>query len=392
MRRLGPVLAALTLVVAVAACSDDEGDGAADGQGSSGSSDASTSTTGAAAAEPGSVLWSPEGNNLWAYSTAPGESMPPSFASQLVNTNNHDDPEGWDINGQVCTLDDGRILTGEDTHQPDPPAGWGIFEVGGDAVGALSIERVARLVPPFPDGDSEPDTYGCGVLPDGRVVTTTIGNTATGPGNGQLVLWFPPFDSPDGAGIESCVIADGIATAQQIWIDGEGGVFVASARPPTSGVWRYGPDLPASADECAPVDGDHVVVGDDENLLVSPNGVVGDDEAGVLYVSSIINGVIAEVGVDGSFRRIVLAPPDGESLLDGPYSTGTPLGLARGDDGTLYYADLGLVSPGEGELPSPEAGAGSVRRITFVEGEPQPPDVIADGLTFPDSLGLWPVG
>jgi hypothetical protein len=389
MRRLLlSALAALALVLP--ACSDDE-----PGSDDAGP-DTSTDGTGTSPSAPvdvsaGSVLWSPEGNRLWAYSTAPAESDPPQFADQLVNQSNEEDPEGWDINGQVCTLADGRIITGEDTGQPNPPAGWGIFTVSGSEVGDLEVERVARLVPPFPADDEEPDTYGCGVLPDGRVVTTTIGNTALGRGNGQLVLWFPPFDSPDGAGIGHCVLDDAIATAMQIWIDGDGAVYVASARPPTAGVWRYGPELPASADECAPADGVPVIVPGDGNPLVSPNGVVGTtDGDGAIYVSSIINGVIVELGLDGSYRRTVLEPPAGESLLDGPYSTGTPLGLALGADGTLYYADLGLVSPGEGELPGPMPGEGSVRRITFVEGEPQAPDTIADGLTFPDSLGLWP--
>ena len=65
------------------------------------------------------------------------------------------------------------------------------------------------------------------------------------------------------------MLADEIATAMQIWIDGDGAVLVASARPPTSGVWRYGPDLPASADDCAPVEGElFIAPGEDGNGLV----------------------------------------------------------------------------------------------------------------------------
>jgi hypothetical protein len=377
VRRLACLVA--PLIVIAAACTDDETASPDPGD---------ATTTSVTAAEP--VLFSPEGNNLWAYGTASGASDPPSFASQLVNTNHDEDPEGWDINGQVCSLQSSipgepdLIIAGEDTGQPDPPAGWGIFEVTGRSVGDLGVERVARLVPEFAADDASPDTYGCGVLSDGRVVTTTIGNNAAGPANGHLVLWTPPFRPDDGTPAEACVLDDDLATAQQIWVDPEDNVFVASARPPTSGIWRY----PAPGPDCDLVEPEQVIVAGQGNPLISPNGVVGTP-SGTLYVSSIINGVIAEFAPDGSFRRVVLEPADGEELGAEPYATGTPLGLAIEPDGTLYYADLGLVSPGGGQLPGPGPETGSVRRIAFVDGEPQAPEVIADGLTYPDGLGFW---
>lgn len=383
MRRTACLVASAALLVG--ACSTDEdGDGA-----STSEPDESTPSTNADA-PPEPVLFSPEGNNLWAYGTAPAESDPPHFAQQLVNRSNDEDPEGWDINGQVCTLPDGRMITGEDTHQPDPPAGWGVFEVTGDAVGDLGVERVARLVPSFPTDDEEPDTYGCGVLSDGRVVTTTIGNNALGPGNGQLVLWFPPFDSPDGSTTTFCILADDIATAQQIWIDGDDRIYVASARPPTSGIWRYAAPEVTDADHCEPQTGEQLIAPAEDNGLVSPNGVVGTDVGdGAIFVSSIINGVIAEFDLEGRFRRFVLEPPAGEELGADPFSTGTPLGITLDSVGSLYYADLGLVWPPGQELPGPAPGRGSVRRIPFVDGEPGTVELINDGLTFPDSLGVW---
>jgi len=30
-----------------------------------------------------------------------------------------------------------------------------------------------------------------------------------------------------------------------------------------------------------------------------------------------------------------------------------------------------------------------VRRIRFVDGEPQPPEVMADGLAYPDGIGIY---
>ena len=32
---------------------------------------------------------------------------------------------------------------------------------------------------------------------------------------------------------------------------------------------------------------------------------------------------------------------------------------------------------------------GSLRRITFTNGMPNPPETIADNLQFPDGLGVW---
>lgn len=380
--------AALLAVSALAACSDDESSSPSTATAADSTSTDATSAP-ATAVDSQPILFSPEGNNLWAYSTAAGESDPPQFVSQEVNTNHADDPAGWDINGQVCSLPGGRIITGEDTGQPDPPAGWGIFEVSGTDVGDLAVERVGRLVPSFAGDDESPDTYGCGVLSDGRVVTTVIGNNAIGPANGQLVLWYPPFDSVDGSGIDACVLADDIATAQQIWVDADDNIHVASARAPTTGIIRFSPPYPP-AEACGDVvtTREQLIEPTEANALVSPNGVVGSDADDILFVSSIFNGVIAEFDREGTFRRLVLEPAADDVLGAEPYLTGTPLGLALGDGGTLYFADLGLVVA-EGELPGPGPGKGSVRRIVFVEGEPQPPDVLAEGLTFPDGLGLW---
>jgi hypothetical protein len=102
-------------------------------------------------------------------------------------------------------------------------------------------------------------------------------------------------------------------------------------------------------------------------------------------VSSVFNGTISEVDANGKYVRTILKPPPGEKLTTKTYSTGTPLGLGVGDDGTLYYADIGIViSPEVG--PGPE---GSVRRIRFVNGRPQAPEVMVKGLQYPDGIGIF---
>ena len=96
--------AAALVALALGGCSSSSDNDAA----SAASTTAAPSTT-AVPAEPGTVLFSPEGNNLWAYETTP------PFRAQKVNTANHSfgdapsDPEGWDINGQVCAfVNDGK--------------------------------------------------------------------------------------------------------------------------------------------------------------------------------------------------------------------------------------------------------------------------------------------
>jgi hypothetical protein len=119
--------------------------------------------------------------------------------------------------------------------------------------------------------------------------------------------------------------------------------------------------------------------------LVTPNAVVAKPDGG-FYVSSVINGVIGEIDAEAGFVRTVLEPPEGEQLGERTFTTGTPLGLGVDPSGTLYYADIGIVI-GEDFGPGPE---GTVRRIRFSEsGEPQPPEVMAEDLAFPDGIGIY---
>ena len=94
----------------------------------------------------------------------------------------------------ICALPDGsgRIVAGEDTGQPHPPAGWGVLDRDGRLVGKLVATAAAEV----------PDPYGCAFARDGRLFTTELGHEGFGTANGQLVLWFPPFDrfpGPPGA-------------------------------------------------------------------------------------------------------------------------------------------------------------------------------------------------
>lgn len=385
---------------------------------------------GAAPPERQFVL-SPEGNHLWAYDAA-------TFERQLLaRAQNGADPgtsapNGLvrDINGQICVSPDGEhVVTGEDTVVPagggtggdgasshDPRiAGWGWFTIEGNRLGHLELDQVGKLAPEAGEGPGytgDPDNYGCGFLDDDRLFTTAIGNTLPGePANGQLFLWFGPFEDgfrretdPDtGAGffvgeVDHCQVLDvPLATAGGIAVDANGDVYVATNRPTEipggdpSGVWRYAGEWPQSAAECTPEYlARHITR---ELVIPSVPGVPADPRAptpsavaispaGTLYVSSVFSGTVAEYAKDGTWLRD-LFPLSPVAPATGPTGD-TPFGLAVAADGSLWIADLGIVGA------APADGQGSLLRLGFAGGDPVlPATTVRDGLTFPDGLGVY---
>lgn len=346
----------------------------------------------------GVIVINGEGNNLNAYSAEP------PFTKQTIIRNHDDDPQnGLDINAQICFFPDGsnRFIAGEDTGQPNPPQGWGIFKLSGSKIGKLSAKQVGKLTPTYQPSTSNPENFGCGFLSDGRVVTTDIGDQASGPANGQLIVWFPPFNSRN---VRYCKIDVGIATAGTILVDKRDRVYVPSARPgpaesggSESGVYRYSGPFPTADDAeggCGGKDSTGAPMATSMkkevfirlgNGLSSPISIVRAPKNG-FYVSSVITGVINQYDANGGYVRTVLQPPAGETLGERTFSTGTPLGLGVGPDGTIYYADIGITITAEGIGPGAE---GTVRRIRFVNGEPQSPELMGGGLQYPDGIGVY---
>lgn len=343
------------------------------------------------AGKGGAIVFNGEGNNLNAY-----QSTPP-FKKQRVITNHDDSRRGKDINAQICFFPKPRrdgsrwFIAGEDTGQPDPPQGWGIFRLTGKKVGKLKARQIGKLTPTYQGSLDNAENYGCGFLPGGRVVTTDIGNQAGGVGDGQLIVWFPPFNRTK---VRYCKVDVGIATAGGILVRGND-VYLTSARPPTAGVWRYSGAWPTSdkpGGGCAGTDATGAPMTDavTKELMIPPGNDVTTPNAvapaprGGFYVSSVITGVIGEFDRDGTFVRTVLGPPS-DPLGERPYRTGTPLGLGVDRRGDLFYADIGLVID-DGVGPGDRTG--TVRRIRFVDGEPRPPQTIDDRLAFPDGIGV----
>ncbi len=175
-----------------------------------------------------------------------------------------DDPNGLDINAQICFFPDGsdRFVAGEDTGQTTGRTqGWGIFQLSGQAIGDSGPTEVGKLVPTFQGSEDNAENYGCGFLADGRIVTTDVGNQADGAGRRPADRVVPAVRQRSRS--RYCKVDVAIATAQSIWVDDQDRVYVASARPPafggqTSGVWRYsGPARPAPtpAGGCGQTDG-----------------------------------------------------------------------------------------------------------------------------------------
>jgi len=303
--------------------------------------------------------------------------------------------EGRDVNGMVCVLPDGNLVMGEDTGQPSVRPGYGIFDRDGNQVGKLS-----------PTGfRPQPEPFGCAVDSEGRLLTTEVGDPfAT---NGQLILWFPPYEQFPGApgtypnteySTNYCKLDVAIGAASGIALDGEGAILVASPR--NARVFRFTGPLPTSPDAaggCGRTDATGAPLVDAGRItrtsfiqhptVATPSGVARGPN-GHWFVSSVLTSHISEFDATGAYVRSVMSPPEG-TVTELPASTGHPQMLAYDPAGNrLYYADLNLV----GSLLNPDTGPnGSIRRITFDEnGDPNPPEVVRNGLAFPDAVALLP--
>jgi hypothetical protein len=349
------------------------------------------------------IIFNGETNRLNAYQPGPG------FPKQTVIPSAADVPGGVgrDLNAQICFTrgpqGQVRFIAGEDTNQGSEhaSAGWGFFELTGTRVGEFAFEQIGKIIPTYQTTADDAENYGCGFLSDGRLLTTDVGNQAMGPPTGQLIIWFPPFDNganytetgvlPD-TPARYCKLDIGIGTAQSIAIDDQDRVFVAAARPGSAGIYLYTGPFPTSDTPeggCDGTDSTGAPMATAVNkvrfirpgaTLPTPAGIAIKPDGG-FYVSSVLNGVIAEYDAEGTFVRVVLRPPSAGI----PHPTGSPLGLGLASDGTLYFADVGLTL--EGGI-GPGFRTGAVRRVRFVNGQPQAPEIMDRGLNFPDGIGI----
>jgi polyvinyl alcohol dehydrogenase (cytochrome) len=362
--------------------------------------------TSSAAPTPKRLVLGAEDNRLIAYDPATGRSA-------VALGSNADDPaHGLDLNGQICAdpQHPGWFIAGEDTNQTDGNAadapGWGYLHLTGTSLDDLDVTMSANLIPTYVTQQDNPENYGCGFLSDGRLVTTDVGDQQPqSPATGQLIVWFPGSGGGfTGTHVPYCKVDVGIPTAGGVYVDPQDRVLLASNRPGTSGtdvslggIYRYD-HLPTSMAAChrtdatgAPlVDAGVVtkstfILGDPVGAL-TPSAVIAAPGGGY-FVSSVLTGVIAQYDADGHFVRRVLEAP----LLNvlPTYPGGTPYGMVIDDEGSLWYADIGvqITLP----APGPVDHTGSVRRIRFVDGLPQAPETMRTGMSFPDGMGFVPL-
>jgi hypothetical protein len=178
--------------------------------------------------DPQQLLYSTEGNRL-----------------RRVDVDSIDQPEllqdvlierasagGRDVNGMICPLPDGsgRFVLGEDSGQPRPKPGWGLFSADGR-------RQLGKLTPSTFVAQGE--TFGCVFDSEGILFGTEVGTGGFGADNGQLIRWFPPYDvfpGPEGAYPDTdavstnfCKIAVDIGTATGLAIDEQDRVYVAAS-------------------------------------------------------------------------------------------------------------------------------------------------------------------
>ncbi len=367
---------------------------------------------GQAAAQDSSrqVLYSPEGNRLRRYDIDSIGTQ--SLLEDIFIDRASSGPSGRDINGKVCLFPDGsgRFIAGEDTGQPaeqegespgttdDVPPGWGVFDATGHQVGKLTATY--HVIPG--------DPFGCAFDAQGRLFTTEIGhNNGLAPFNGQLLMWFPPFNRFPGApgtypnsahSDHFCKIASDIGVATSTAIDELGRVYVTSAAGPNGGsVLRFSPPFPTAptaAGGCGGVDSLGSPVADVVNAEVfisdpsgTPSGIVRAPN-GNWYVASVFTGVIAEYDPNGVLVRRIVESPAGSPY---PLPNGHPQGLALDRAGTLYYADLSITVDLGPPLRIGPGPNGKIWRVTFdSEGRPQPPEIVRQNLQFPDAVAVLP--
>ncbi|MGZ4695483.1 MAG: hypothetical protein ACXWA3_17810, partial [Acidimicrobiales bacterium] len=239
----------------------------------------------------------------------------------------------------------------------------------------------------------------------------------------------PPFD---GTAPASCTLATGIATPLGLTSGPDDVLYLASARAPTAGVWRYSGAFPTSAATCAPataappvtpgttlppstttttvpgqgstttrpttpgppaepkqplVSSLFIPATRDELSTPSAVSVVPSGEA--VVVTSPPDGTILAYDVNGTVIGPLLEPTTGSTL--GPATSfpgGTPFGVVVSPDGAVIYADPGLVRSPSGVI-TPGDQTGSLRVIETQNGSSGTPQDIDTGLDDPDGLGLY---
>ncbi len=367
---------ALGVILMAMACSSSKPKAAAPTTSTSSLSEATTSTT---AVDAAPIVFTAAAGTIDAYLTSS-----PYTRQRVVAAGTGRD--GTTPHGQICFVPDGtrRFVVAEIRTPAGAPAaaGWGIYQLTGDEIGAFRVRRLGGWDSPGAPSIDAPATYGCAFLPDGRLFTTDIGNQRSGAATGRVVEWFGPFDSPT---VASCVVASDLATPLGLSADTNGAVYLASARAPTAGVWRYDGTFATDAASCvhAAVTSTQLVTGGTSGLS-APTAVAVAPSNKAFVVTSAPDGLVVAFDLDGANPEDLLRPTPQR-----PKSS--PFGITVSPTGSVIYVDTALVADAKGVL-TPGDRSGSLLVIDPSGGSNPAPSVMDHGLDGPDGLGLYVPG
>ena len=346
-------------------------------------------------------------------------------------------PVGTTPHGQICFDSNGsrRFVVAETRTPPagspaKPSAGWGLYQLSGNGIGSFEVRRLTGWDSPSAPSTDAPTTYGCAFLSTGQLLTTDVGNRDAGDATGQLVEYFPPFDSGTPA---SCTLATAIASPLGLTAGPDDVLYLASSRAPTAGVWRYSGSFPTTATACTPATAtppatpgttlppptttttdpgrgtttttrpsttttpaapteplvSTLFIPATPDGLSSPGAVSVVPSGEALVVTSPIDGTILAYNTDGTPIGPLLEPTTGTTLGPGTsFPGGTPFGVVVSPEGAVIYVDEGLVRDPSGTV-GPGEQTGSLRVIETQDASSTTPQDIDTGLDHPDGLGLF---
>lgn len=335
----------------------------------------------ATAAKTSVVVLSTDGGRLSAYETT-------KYQRQILM-----DPAAgapFAARGEICAdpKSPRRFVVGVEPDD-DGASGWSYLQLKGKRHGRLSVKQLGRLPAAMPG-------FGCAFLPDGTLITTGLGDrNVTSKGDGELVLWFPPFNRPD---VRSCTLLEGLPTPEGVAVADDGTVLVAISRTDTAatrpGIYKVTGEFPTSADSkggCRRTSASGAPMSDPGRaqmaLFINADAEtywptdITPSGSGTWYVSNLPFGYINEYDAEGEFVRRVAKP--GSGLPDGQLEAFTPYGMTVTPDGTLWVAHYGMQGTSAAE------GAGQIAVIKFDKtGAPLEKERVARELDHPDGLGV----
>lgn len=257
---------------------------------------------------------------------------------------------------------------------------------------ALPGSSIGGDIPPDPDGNfNDNGTFtGCVFDSMGNLFAADIGQAqgaTASPDQGRIIEWFAPqYDSfcivvgptQGGDGPHHVNGTGGLHNPGIMAVDSSDNLYV-----PESGVSRIvkidHASLPRSAADC-----------DADGLLTPPasvstfihtslpGGIARDPTCDCWAVSHLLLGPAVTFYDDAG------EPTSAKAVIPG--GNFNPFGLAVSPGGDVFFADIALRCDAGG--CGPTDGQGGVFKVSYTNGEPQPPQRIAGGLSFPVSVTI----